>query len=770
MTKLLQEEKFISSLINELDKGIIVVDKNFNILFQSSNIKDILMVNENKIFQNAKEISDYFTSIQISQPIRLNNCKAETEIVLCQNQRFIEFGKRKIKDYLDIELWYFKVTNFLSDYFTKKIQEESNQLIEDLESLGKIGHWSIDYLTQEVNWSPECYKILAFDPNKFTPSIESAKKYIHPDDYKDFDNKIVEGNVENLNSELTWVSRFIKEDGRIIYLRVNAHIKKNDKSEAIAIFGIFQDITKEKLHEELLEKNQNENIKTSLELQKTESYFRALFETLNDGVIIINHLGYIVTTNPAITKILGYKVEDLIGKNISLLMPSPHQEMHDQYIQTYLRTGVSTILKKGREVIGITKSGESIPFFLSISEIKYDNKIFFAGILRDISKEKAYQNLIIKQKEIAQEASQAKSQFLGHISHELRTPLNIIKGYAQILERSIEQNPKAHQQIQEIKKASDHLLDLIKNILDLSQIEAKKNKLHLEKLKLSDVLKTLLGQVEPEFIAKGIKLSLDIQENDYILGDLTKIRQIIYNLISNAIKYSDSQGEIKIELRTTASKQIHLSITNWGEYIEQDQIPHVFLPFNRFSKHSTTSGSGIGLVITKELVTLHRGSIEFKSDEKEGTVFTVEFPPLYIQHFNQPIRFNPYLFKNDNYNVLLWSDQGKINDSLQNSISHFEGLHVYTSSIFHEVINFSQVEIDLLFFEMYTSEKEMIENTIYAIRSIPKFAKTKIVVLVNSLPIGLSENLKFELMPISQKQLNVEEIYKILIQYLPVRN
>lgn len=250
---------------------------------------------------------------------------------------------------------------------------------------------------------------------------------------------------------------------------------------------------------------------------------------------------------------------------------------------------------------------------------------------RDVTQRKATEALLRKAQEEAEKSSRAKSEFLSHMSHELRTPLNAILGFAQLLEL----NKKDHLDLREkenvgqIRAAGNHLLELINEVLDLTQIETGSLKIFKENTDVSRLLKKLLPVVEPMAEKKNIRIRNQISDTGslYVFADPTRLKQALINLLANAIKYNRERGEVCLKSEITDTNRVKIHVIDNGPGIEASMQKLLFEPFERLgAEHSGIEGTGIGLTITKKLMGLMNGTISLKSEKGKGSRFTIELP------------------------------------------------------------------------------------------------------------------------------------------------
>ncbi|MDX1812391.1 MAG: PAS domain-containing protein, partial [Gammaproteobacteria bacterium] len=256
------------------------------------------------------------------------------------------------------------------------------------------------------------------------------------------------------------------------------------------------------------------------------------------------------------------------------------------------------------------------------------NAIRMVGVTLNISARKKSEAALIASELRAAQANKAKSQFLSNMSHELRTPLNAVLGFTQLLQFDDELNQLQRNTLNDIYKAGNHLLNLINEVLDLSRIESDNLKIEIEYLELTEILAENIALIEPTIAQSNLSLDykLDNLEGIYIYGDRTRITQVLTNLLSNAVKYNKPNGKISLYFEEKNNK-VRIYIQDTGNGIPDEQQKNVFQAFNRLgAENSAIEGTGIGLVITKNLVELQSGHMGFESKEGVGTTFWVEFP------------------------------------------------------------------------------------------------------------------------------------------------
>jgi PAS domain S-box-containing protein len=375
-----------------------------------------------------------------------------------------------------------------------------------------------------------------------------------------------------------------------------------------------------------------------------ESRLKAILDNTVDGIITINMSGIIESFNPAAERLFGYSELEAIGQNVKFLMPEPWESEHDQYIQNYLQTGKAKIIGKGREVIGLRKNRTTFPLKLSVSKMEIEGQLMFSGIVHDISKRKEKEDQIIeamqkafasnketeKAKQLAESANQAKGQFLAHMSHEIRTPLNAILGYSQILNQSHHLEPNQRKAVQTIETSGNGLLELINEVLDYSKIEAGTKELNPKDFDLKELLEGLLTMFENRCENKNLAVHLKgtDQAPIFVNGDEGKLRQVLVNLLGNAIKFTTT-GEITLGLERKPDNLYKFQLIDTGPGIPQEDQAKIFEPFQQSESGLLKGGTGLGLSLSKELVNLMGGVLSLETQVGKGSCFffTMELPP-----------------------------------------------------------------------------------------------------------------------------------------------
>ncbi len=391
---------------------------------------------------------------------------------------------------------------------------------------------------------------------------------------------------------------------------------------------------------------------------RSEALLKAIIENAIDGIITINERGLIESINPSACRLFAYTPEEVIGKNVSALMPSPDKQKHDDYIRRYQQTHQPKIIGIGREVKGQRKDGSLFPFRLAVSEVVLADRVIYAGFINDLSREKEAEDRIRNhaaqleelveertlslrktvralqqaKEEVSQslekekELNQLKSRFVSMASHEFRTPLSSVQLSASLIEKYAAQEDikNINKHVNKIKNAVGNLTAILNDFLSLERLEA--------------------GRVEPTFTEFDlVMLSEEITEemqlitkqnqniiyehtglSSMITLDQNLLKNCIINLIANAIKYSGENTFIEFNTEVT-SEEVIITVKDNGIGIPAADQKHLFQPFFRAHNTGSIPGTGLGLNIVMRYAGLMNGNVDFESTINKGTKFTISF-------------------------------------------------------------------------------------------------------------------------------------------------
>ena len=368
-------------------------------------------------------------------------------------------------------------------------------------------------------------------------------------------------------------------------------------------------------------------------IRESEERFRSISESASMAMIVaIDAEGRVISWNNAAQKLFGYSRDEMLGKPLITIIPERYRDAHSRGFAHACGSDDYKIIGKSVELSGLHKNGHEFPVELSLGVWVQDGKKFFSGIVHDISDRKAAEAELIHARDVAQSASQTKTDFLANMSHELRTPLNGILGFSQMMKDELygslgHQNNKAY--VVDIHRAGQYLLKLVNEILDISKIEAGGISLVETEVDVASIIKSCVSLGKGQIAASKRSLFTDIGENlPALWADQTRIEQIFNNLISNAIKFTPAGGEITVRANLNGDGDFIIQVVDNGIGIRKEDIPKVLMPFEQVENIMTRTheGSGLGLPLVKYLVEAQGGLLDIDSQIGHGTTVTVHFP------------------------------------------------------------------------------------------------------------------------------------------------
>ena len=300
-------------------------------------------------------------------------------------------------------------------------------------------------------------------------------------------------------------------------------------------------------------------------------------------------------------------------------------------IQSLFTQAVNKHIPYDTELVITNAKGEEIWVrTIGIPELSQGVCTRVYGLFQDITDRKHMLLSLVHAKEAAETANIAKSQFMSQMSHELRTPLNAILGFSQILRESESLNEEEHSDVDEIFKAGTHLLTLINEVLDLSAVESGRMNFSFEAVSIKEIVEECCQLLAPLALKRQITMQHSMDQAPLIKVDRGRLKQILLNLLSNALKYNRDQGRVKVSAEPVRDDMIRIRVADTGAGLSQTQLAQLFKPFNRLGKeHGGVEGTGIGLALSKSLTELMGGKVGVESKEGEGSVFWLDFPKAY---------------------------------------------------------------------------------------------------------------------------------------------
>ena len=424
--------------------------------------------------------------------------------------------------------------------------------------------------------------------------VRSYASLIHPDDLP-----LAQQHAEQDTFE--GVYRLLNAEGRTVYVREKARVLRERDDPLGWCDGFIWDVTDQALARE--------------EMEQRERYLSMLIDNVIDAIIIIDARGIIETFNHAAEQIFGYSSAEVIGRNLSMLMPEPDRSAHDGYLEHYARRGTSRALEQNRELTALRRTGETFTIELRVSQISHHGECKFIGLVRDITDRKRIERM--------------KSELVSIVSHELRTPLTSISGALGLIVGGAlgETAPNMRQMLSIAHQNSLRLGRLLDDLLDMDKLVAGKMTLDLRALAVPAQLQQAIAANQGYAAKHDVTLVLQQAPDVELVADDDRLQQVLANLISNAVKFSPPGGSVSLGSECRGA-WVRIWVRDQGPGIAPEFHTRIFQKFSQADSSDSRQkdGTGLGLAISKELIEHMHGRIGFESEPGEGACFWCELP------------------------------------------------------------------------------------------------------------------------------------------------
>jgi PAS domain S-box-containing protein len=380
--------------------------------------------------------------------------------------------------------------------------------------------------------------------------------------------------------------------------------------------------------------------------------YRKLLHAAPDAILEVTQEGRITLLNEAAERMFGYSRDELLGLNVDSLVPASMRSGHAQHRASYAAHPKTRPMGTGLELQGQRKDGSLFPVEISLSPNWIEGSLHVIASVRDITERKSVENrlralreqytaeLTLKNEQLearnreVERANSLKTEFLASMSHELRTPLHTIIGFSELLGEQLEGPLTEKQQrfVSHILQDARHLLELINEVLDISKIESGRLELKRESFDFNQCVEEVMAGIRHQAATKNITLENKNTFQDSLYADRLRIKEILYNLLNNAVKFTPEGGRVWIEAGREGNV-LHISVCDTGIGIPEKEQPSIFEKFYQVgdSTGGVREGTGLGLPITKHLVELHGGAISVSSQPGKGSSFRLVFPLIQEQ-------------------------------------------------------------------------------------------------------------------------------------------
>lgn len=517
----------------------------------------------------------------------------------------------------------------IEDISERKLAEEEleksrNKLQAVLDANKRIMAQSLDVICtidgegKFVQVSSACKKIWQYAPEELVG--RRYIEFVHPDDHEK--TNLVAAGIMAGKAVLDFENRYIRKDGSVVPLVWSAYWSPDDE----IMYNVARDNTERK--------------RTDEELRSSKARFAGILDIAEDAIISIDRDHKITIFNKGAERIFGYTAQEVIDKPLELLLPERFARNHSQNVNGFASSpDGSRRMADRREIFGRRKNGTEFPTEISISKLKLDDEIIFTSIVRDITERKKMEEELRAAHDAALEAVQMKSEFLANMSHEIRTPMNGIIGMTELM-MDTQVDETQNKYVNTIKSSGESLLTIIDDILDFSKIEAGMLNFETIDFNLRSTVEGVIEMLAERAHGKELETAVFFHPNvpTQLCGDPTRLRQILTNLVGNAIKFTE-WGEVVVRVSKQSEDDeravIRFDVKDTGIGISEDAQKILFKPFLQADGSMTRrfGGTGLGLAISKQLVELMGGSISINSTPGHGSTFT--FTATFIKQASQ---------------------------------------------------------------------------------------------------------------------------------------
>ncbi|HYC02119.1 MAG TPA: PAS domain S-box protein [Azospirillaceae bacterium] len=369
-------------------------------------------------------------------------------------------------------------------------------------------------------------------------------------------------------------------------------------------------------------------------LRASEARLKAIVDTAVDAIVVIDERGVIQSANPAVARLFGYEPGELVGRNVSMLMPQPDRTSHDSYLSRYGKTGERRIIGIGREVRGCRRDGTTFPLELSIAEWNEKGRRYFTGIMRDVSARRRAEEDLTAAKDEAERANLSKTKFLAAASHDLRQPLQSMFLLSAALARHVAE--PGRELLVHMERGLEAQKEMLDGLLDVSKLEAGAVKPEIQEFPIDGLLDQIDSAYAIQAAGKGLEWSVT-RCSAKVRSDPALLNRLVRNLVENAVRYT-AAGRVRLRCQVEGGVA-RLIVEDTGIGIPADHLGRIWDEFHQVgnAERDRSQGLGLGLAIVRRLAKLLGHEVRVESVPGQGSRFTVEVPALAPAAATKPV-------------------------------------------------------------------------------------------------------------------------------------
>lgn len=506
----------------------------------------------------------------------------------------------------------------------RKILDDRHLILDMAEQLSLVGYWTLNTQSGDVFWSPQVYAIHGVDDLAHRPGLDDALSFYVEEDRERIRALIAKANAKG--EGWSFDATIIRQDGSERSVRSVAECQKDGSGRVKGFIGVFKDLTDER--------------RVIAEAVEKERRYRLLADHASDVIAVYDVSGKFSYLSPSVFELLGYTPEELVGRTpYDLIVEEDHARVTNEFL-----LAASSHLPAAVEYRVLTKDGR-ILWLEARPRYRRNEKgqiVEITDSVRDVTERRQRETSLAVARAAAENAARVKSEFLANMSHEIRTPMNGVMGFTELL-GGTPLDAEQRRYVDMIADSGRSMMQLLNDILDVSKIEAGQMRLAAEPVDIRHKLRSVVSLMEPAAAAKGISISSMIDDAlpSLIVGDQLRLRQILMNLVGNAVKFTQ-HGRVMLAATKTvddAGASLLIEVRDTGIGIPADCLETIF---EKFSQADTSiardfGGTGLGLSITKKLIELMGGTLSVVSKVGKGTTFAVHLPLLLPLKSAEPV-------------------------------------------------------------------------------------------------------------------------------------
>ncbi len=418
----------------------------------------------------------------------------------------------------------------------------------------------------------------------------------------------------------------VRADGQILFVDGHAQAINWDGAPATLI------ALRRSLEAELRAKMRVAESEAAAPSGLASSDLQAMLDRASDGAVTLDLAGRILSLNEPAERLFGYHQNEIAGESLLMLLaPQSHPEATAR-LEALSQGGEVEAISRPLQVVGRDRSGASVPLALTLARIGPSEAPQFCALVRDLSRERDNERRLIAAREAAEAASAAKTDFLAQVSHEIRTPLHAILGFSEVM---LEErfgpvgNERYKDYIKDIHASGSHVMSLADDLLDLSKIEAGKLELAFVSVDANSVIRECVSLMQPQAARERVIMRVSLHDRlPRVMVDERSLKQIMLNLMSNAVKFNEPGGQVIVSTAVDAAGQAVIRVRDTGVGMNENEVGLALTPFSQVSKGGAKGGAGLGLPLTKALVEANKAEFSIKSRREQGTLIEIAFPNI----------------------------------------------------------------------------------------------------------------------------------------------